>query len=179
MAATIDLLPTIARLAGGKVPDDRIIDGKNIWPLMQGTPGAKSPHEAYFVVRGGRATVRSGRWKFYPWPEGADRRRRGQSDRPRPKEPPVQFIRRFADIAETKNVAQEHPDVVSRLQRLVDAHQEDIRKNRPAARASGDGRLNSLSLCRRGANVPRKSATGSRPPTTVYLRSELLSSRAG
>ncbi len=33
---TIDLLPTIARLAGAKLPDDRIIDGRDIWPLMAG-----------------------------------------------------------------------------------------------------------------------------------------------
>jgi arylsulfatase A-like enzyme len=39
----MDLLPTLTRLAGGEVPDDRVIDGKNIWPLLAGKPDAKSP----------------------------------------------------------------------------------------------------------------------------------------
>jgi len=34
VAATIDLLPTIAGLTGTQVPQDRVIDGKNIWPIV-------------------------------------------------------------------------------------------------------------------------------------------------
>jgi arylsulfatase A-like enzyme len=140
VAATIDLLPTIAHLAGGKVPEDRIIDGVDIWPLIEGKPGAKSPHEAYIVVHGGRAAVRSGRWKYYPWPEGARRRRRDQPAPPRPKGPPVQLYDLSADVAETSNVAEEHPEVVAQLQELVDAHKEDLRKNRrPVGRAEANG----------------------------------------
>ncbi len=47
---TIDLLPTLARLAGAQTATDRPIDGLDIWPLMAGEPGAKNPHEvlAYF-----------------------------------------------------------------------------------------------------------------------------------
>jgi len=51
VAGTIDMLPTIARLAGAELPA-REIDGKDIWPLMTAQPGAKSPHEAYFYYRG-------------------------------------------------------------------------------------------------------------------------------
>jgi len=130
VAATIDILPTLAGLTGGKVPDDRVIDGKDIWPLMQGQPGAKSPHEAYIVVHGGRAAARSGPWKFYPWPESAGRRRGAQPPRPKPEEPPVQLYDLSTDIAETTNVADQHPEVVARLQKLVDAHREDLTKNR-------------------------------------------------
>ena len=135
VAATIDVLPTIAHLVEEKVPEDRVIDGKNIWPLMQGTPGATSPHEAYILIHGGRAAVRSGKWKFYPWPEGAARRRRGQPAKPQPQGPPVQLYDLATDISETNNVAEKHPDVVTRLQELVGAHREDLQKNRrPAGR---------------------------------------------
>ena len=63
---TIDLLPTIARLAGAEVPEDRIIDGRDIWPLMAGEPGAKNPHEVlYFYFLDGLQAVRAGRWKLH------------------------------------------------------------------------------------------------------------------
>jgi arylsulfatase A-like enzyme len=130
VAATIDMLPTIAEITGGKVPDDRVLDGKNIWPLMQGTPGAKSPHEAYIVVHGGRVAVRAGKWKFYPWPEGADRRRRKDQPKPPPQGPPVQLYDISADIGETNNVAEQFPEVVKQLQDAVKAHQEDLKANR-------------------------------------------------
>ena len=65
VAATIDLLPTIARLAGARVPDDRVIDGKDIWPLMNGTPDARTPHDAYFYYQGNQLeAVRCGNWKL-------------------------------------------------------------------------------------------------------------------
>jgi arylsulfatase len=36
--AHIDLLPTLASICGGELPDDRVIDGKNLLPLMLGAP---------------------------------------------------------------------------------------------------------------------------------------------
>ena len=48
LACTMDLLPTFAKLAGTKPPADRIIDGKDIQPLMRGKKDAKSPHEAFY-----------------------------------------------------------------------------------------------------------------------------------
>ena len=33
-AMTIDLLPTLARLAGAAAPSERVIDGRDIWPLL-------------------------------------------------------------------------------------------------------------------------------------------------
>jgi arylsulfatase A len=132
VAATIDLLPTIAGLCGGKLPE-RTIDGKDIRPLMQGRPGAKSPHEAYIVVHGGRVAVRSGKWKFYPWAEGRGRRRPKSDEKP--KGPPVQLYDIAADVAETTNVAEQNPEVVTRLTKLVEERQEDLRENRrPAGR---------------------------------------------
>ena len=62
----MDLLPTLTTLAGGEVPNDRVIDGKDIWPLLAGTPDAKSPHEAIYYVRGrGVNAIRVGDWKYF------------------------------------------------------------------------------------------------------------------
>ena len=51
-AMTIDLLPTFAHLAGARLPDDRIIDGRDITPLLLDQPGARSPHEAFYFYWG-------------------------------------------------------------------------------------------------------------------------------
>ena len=66
VAATMDLLPTLAQLAGAAVPTDRVIDGRDIWPLMKGVKGAKSPHEVFCYYKGNRlAAIRKGRWKLH------------------------------------------------------------------------------------------------------------------
>ena len=48
LASTIDIFPTVARLIGAQVPTERKIDGKDIWPLMSGKPGATSPHDVFY-----------------------------------------------------------------------------------------------------------------------------------
>lgn len=129
VAATIDLMPTLAKLSGGELPG-RKIDGKDIWPLMVGQEGAKSPHENYILMHG-PGTVRSGRWKFYPWREGkGGRREAAKTD----SQEPVQLYDTLADIGETKNLAAEFPDIVKGLQLAYDTHVAEIKANqRPTA----------------------------------------------
>lgn len=127
VAATIDMLPTLAGLARVDLPE-RKIDGKDIWPLMKGEPNAKSPHEAHCLMHG-PGCVRSGKWKFYPWQEGRGGRR-GAASKPDPSAPPVQLYDTLADIGETKNLATEFPEVVERLQAAYDAHVAEISANR-------------------------------------------------
>jgi len=119
MALSMDLLPTIARLAGAKPPDHKI-DGKDIWPLAAGEAGAKTPHEAFFYYNNtGLQAVRSGKWKLilYAPPgngEGAAR----------PQQPPELYDLE-ADIGESKNLAPDHPDIVEKLKALmVECHEE-------------------------------------------------------
>jgi arylsulfatase len=64
-AMTIDLLPTIAGLVGGRQPE-RPIDGEDIRPLLMGDETAASPHKALVFYAGGELqAVRSGRWKLH------------------------------------------------------------------------------------------------------------------
>lgn len=126
VAATIDVLPTLAEVCGGKLPD-RKIDGHNIWPLMSGQEGATSPHDAYVLMHG-PGTVRSGKWKFYPWQEGRERRNRGKPKDP--SKPPVQLYDLSKDLSEQHNLATEYPEVVQRLQKVYDEHIAEIKANR-------------------------------------------------
>jgi arylsulfatase A len=116
LATTMDLLPTIAAIAGAKAPADRILDGKDIRPLLFAEPGAKSPHEAFYYYRDERLqALRSGRWKLHtyrPEWESADH-------------PPLLFdLER--DIGETTDVADKNPEVVARLQMLADKARADL-----------------------------------------------------
>ncbi len=62
-AMNIDLYPTLISLAGGRLPDDRPIDGKDMLPLLTGSNA--SPHEVLFLFNRDRIVgVRSGQWKL-------------------------------------------------------------------------------------------------------------------
>jgi arylsulfatase A len=120
VAATMDLLPTFARLAGAETPRDRTIDGKDIWPLMAGGPGAKSPHEVFCYQ--GRA-IRWGKWKLHL--PGAN-----QSVGDTKEKLPLLLFDLENDIGETTNLAEQHPETVERLLRRLQEHNAEIAANR-------------------------------------------------
>jgi arylsulfatase A-like enzyme len=130
LAATMDLLPTFANLAGAQVPSDRIIDGRDIWPLMSGQPGAKTPHEAYFYYWGKHLqAVRSGKWKLHlahnydhPNPPGQD----GKPGQYAKREIGVALFDLETDVGETKDLAEQHSEVVTRLQAIAEKCREDL-----------------------------------------------------
>ncbi len=116
----IDLLPTLVKLAGGSPPDDRKIDGGDIWPLLAGEPDAKSPHEVYHYYRGlNLEAVRKGPWKLHL--------AKGE----------LYHLER--DLGEQENVASAHPEVVADLTKVADAMKDDLGRDGigPGCRALG------------------------------------------
>jgi arylsulfatase A len=126
VATTMDVLPSFARLAGTSPPAGRIIDGKDIWPLLSGQPGAKSPHEAFFYFFANELhAVRSGPWKlkfkttlhnediYRPYPQ-------------RDAVIPESLYNLAVDPGEQKNVMRDHRDVAERLRALADKAREDL-----------------------------------------------------
>jgi arylsulfatase A-like enzyme len=161
VAASIDVHPTLAKLAGADLPQ-RKIDGHDITDLMFGIKGAKSPHEAYCLMHG-PGTVRSGKWKFYPWQEGKGRQRNASTG-PTPSTDPTQLYDTVADIGETTNVAAKHPDVVKRLQAAYDAHVAEIQANRrptaPLIRPAGSASSQRPNQKKKKANKKSARANG-------------------
>jgi arylsulfatase A-like enzyme len=130
LAATIDILPTVARLIGAR-PPEHAVDGRDLSPLLFGTPGAASPHEAFcsWYEGGQLQAVRDRRYKlhFAHRYQTLGGRPGGADGSPAPYGTASLGLSLFdleADRGETKDVAKEHPDVVARLQH----HAEEARK---------------------------------------------------
>ncbi len=114
IAATIDMFPTLAHLAGARVPTDRIIDGRDISPLLLAEPGARSPHQVrYYEVEG----VRRGPWKLVKPPKGK-----------------LELYNLQTDLGEKNDLASRFPERVAELKALLDQHAAALKANRrPAA----------------------------------------------
>ena len=103
----MDFLPTMTKLAGGKVPEHVKIDGGDIWPILAGHAGAKTPYESFLYYRGlNLQAVRSGPWKLFLEKGG--------------------LYNLDADISESKNVADANPDVVKNLREIAAAQKDDL-----------------------------------------------------
>jgi arylsulfatase A len=131
LAATIDILPTFAALAGAPVSSDRIIDGKDIRPLIFGEAGAKCPHEAYYYYWDrGLEAIRSGPWKLhFPHAYRSLAGKGGTGGKPvryQERTTDLALYNLDSDVGERTNVAAEHSDVVSRLEKLAEFAREDL-----------------------------------------------------
>ncbi|MCI0463525.1 MAG: sulfatase [Gemmataceae bacterium] len=94
---SLDIMPTALAAAGGKLPEDRVIDGVNLLPYWTRT-NLKPPHEVLFWRFGTPMAVRKGNWKLVK--DGSQ---------------PVQLFDLAADLGETRNLASQQPDVVQEL----------------------------------------------------------------
>ena len=123
LATTMDLLPTFAAMTGAKVPQDRIIDGHDIAPLIMGQLDAKSPYDVfYYYERDQLQAVRSGPWKlFLPLSEFT----KHPHFRKNQKATTLLF-NVVDDIACEHNVADKHPDIVQRLLNAAETAREDL-----------------------------------------------------
>jgi arylsulfatase A-like enzyme len=132
----IDVLPTLVKLAGGKVPKGYKIDGTDIWPLLSGQT-ATSPHEALFYFNSLKLeAVRSGPWKLAIAPQG--------TGLPKDAAEPVKhtgprLYNLDTDIGELTDVAAQNQQVVARLQRFVRQMDADlgVTGNGPGVRPPG------------------------------------------
>ncbi len=148
----IDLLPTVAKLTGAAMPEKKI-DGKDILDLLEGKPGAKSPHEALFFYGGSELqAVRSGDWKLHfahsyitvdgPPGRGGKPSRFGEMKPKsitlsgiegiasrhgyRVEKTPLALFNLKTDIGESRDVSGEHPEIVARLSKLAEPLRREL-----------------------------------------------------
>lgn len=153
-AVIMDVFTTALTAAGIPIPADRVIDGKDIMPLLK--TDAASPHTALFAMRKEQIiSVRRGKWKLHV--HGTDRPRyRGDDwidprapdgvtiiapyEQSRPREYPglktgdtsekPALFNLQQDPGEQHNLAAKHPEIVAKLMRDY----EDLERQSQAAR---------------------------------------------
>lgn len=113
ISAIWDIMPTIAEITGTRAPDG--IDGISLAPTLFGRPDKQKAHEYLyweFPAYGGQQAVRMGRWK-------AVRQNMARKNNPDPLQ--IELYDLEADLGETTDVAETHPDVVARMRQIFEA----------------------------------------------------------
>jgi len=159
LASTLDLLPTIAAVAGAELPNNEI-DGVNIVPVLEGDESAVPRNTFYFYYMGELRAVREGKWKRV-----YEHRTRsyvgvepGRDGHPGPYAFPTAPDALYdldADIGETTDVSPAHPEIVQRLDSIAELARRDL----------GDGLTQ-----RKGEKVrPPGRRSFERPDTITHL----------
>lgn len=134
LCSTIDVLPTLAQLCGEKLNPANPIDGKDISDLMMGKKSAKSPHEYYYFYK--RKTdelqaIRWGKWKLHTAYSRFNLIPGGKNGKLLKKyyRGSVELFDLQKDIAESNNVAKDHPEIVKRLTDQIKSFDEELKRN--------------------------------------------------
>jgi len=131
VAGTIDLLPTAVAVAGGTVPAEPVIDGRNILPLLLGQT-RESPREAHYYFQNYHVqAVRQGPWKLAIAPQNETM---GKPALPDATGRALRLYNLDVEIGEQTNVADQHPDIVAKLQALAAKMDAELGGPTPSAR---------------------------------------------
>ena len=133
MAANFDIYPTLAKLAGATVPEDRIIDGRDIWPLLSGQKPELDREPLLYFDDIHLQCARWKQWKLHvarynsaaysPAPAG------GRVSLPLPAPELYDLVN---DPDESYDIAPEHPEIVAetrnRIEKMMAGFPDQIRK---------------------------------------------------
>jgi arylsulfatase A-like enzyme len=113
LAATIDLLPTIASITGTKLPADRPIDGIDITALLTGSADSVRNEFLYYTRDGALEGIRQGDWKLLiKKPDAKKPKNAAAIDE-------VMLFNLADDIGEKHNFANEKPELIERLRKRM------------------------------------------------------------
>lgn len=117
LACTMDLYTTAIRLAGGQLPEDRIVDGVDLSGVLR--EAGPSPRENLFYYRGSTLyAVRVGPWKAHfitQYGYGPQARHVEKHDPPR-------LYHLDHDPSERFDVAENHPEIIAMINDVVADH---------------------------------------------------------
>ncbi len=120
MGSTLDLMPTIASLTGAQLPDDRILDGFDLMPVL--TERQDSPRNHFFYYRKTEIyAARLNEYKAHFITETAYTLEKTRDD----LESPLLF-QIEEDPGEHFDRSSRYPDIVSEIGDLVEQHQKTV-----------------------------------------------------
>ncbi len=119
MGCTTDLMATLAKLAGARMPADRKLDSLDLSPALLGKGESPRRTMAYWT-RAELHAYREGPWKLHV----KQREPINYGRAVNLKAPELYHVE--YDISEAYDVAAQHPDVVARLKKALEAHRADI-----------------------------------------------------
>jgi arylsulfatase A len=130
LMATMDILPTCVKLAGGEVPTERPIDGKDVWQVLS-KPGSKTPRNIlYYYWDNGLEAVRNGQYKLHlPHSYRSLQGTPGKDGQPGGYVPAKTGLALYdlkADPGEKENIAEKHPNLVAQITELAEAARKDL-----------------------------------------------------
>ncbi|QZT37468.1 sulfatase [Halosquirtibacter xylanolyticus] len=135
MITAMDILPTIMHMTKAEFPRMNPIDGKNIWPILSGQKGAKTPYNYFFFVnKKDVQAVRKGKWKLHKAHNYRIPGTVGKDGMPGTQDnvggyTGVALYNIDKDPMESTNVASKHPQLVKELTQQIVLFQKDIDNN--------------------------------------------------
>ncbi len=125
LTTIMDFLPTIAGITGTELPGSRVIDGKNILPVLENPDTAKPPYEAfYYYDRDQLQAIRWKQWKLH-LPQEDGRYPAAWKNETKPFDGP-QLYNLDKDYTETWNVASENPEVVDSIMNFAQKIRDEL-----------------------------------------------------
>lgn len=137
IAGNIDILPTFAKLVGVEPAKDRILDGRDITPLMFNANAGPVRDTHLYIGGNNAAAIRQGDWKLFLKGDAADKKAKKAASKTKPpKGGPVPSLYNLAtDPGETQDVAAANPEIVARLKQELLSRDAEIQANkRPAGK---------------------------------------------
>ena len=119
LGTTMDFLPTAASIAGATMPEDRVMDGLDLAPVLR-DPNA-AVRETVFFYRGTRLfAIRHGPWKMHYLTQSAYR-----GDAPVEHDPPALYHLDH-DPAERFDISKRNPGILADLEAIVAQHRATL-----------------------------------------------------
>jgi arylsulfatase A len=123
IAGNIDMLPTFAKLIGVKPPEDRVLDGRDITPLLfDAKAGPVRDVHLYFNPQSQLAAIRQGDWKLLLELPTTKKKEAAPSK--------MELYNLAEDPSEKTDVAAKHAEIVDRLKAEAVKREAEITKNR-------------------------------------------------
>ena len=128
---TVDLMPTIARLAEAPLPKNPI-DGKNVWDIITDKPGAVNPHDFYAFTNDSNfegVISGDGHWKLHlphKYRQLAEHGNDGKPGKYRQASIELSLFDMERDPFETSNVIDKYPEVATRMKVYAEQHRKQF-----------------------------------------------------